>query len=266
MIKRLLLVFVVTVSLFICPVASSRIRVDQETEKELKEARRVTASFLTRMTRSRDIGALKDLYVDDFGKRYIASGFGDIGSSVILNDNLKTQATAVDWERYYAAQVSLRYCLVLHLISTFTPDQIRSLDTNGIKGENPLVPPELFAVLDTSPFLVWDYRKDNPAAERDVKTVEEFRGLIAVLEKATALMRERFKKKAPEQSANYRSTIASINEGPAPALQVYDREMFGFPPGTHFFRALTQPQLFELLLVKTDDGMKVAFARVYPFN
>ena len=100
-----------------------------------------------------------------------------------------------------------------------------------------------------------------------METIEEFHALIAVLEKATAAMRERFKKKPPEQSTCYRDNLASEpQEDSKPRLEVYDKEMFGYPPGTHFFRALTKPPLFDLLLVKTERGVRIAFARVYPFN
>jgi hypothetical protein len=141
------------------------------------------------------------------------------------------------------------------------------METGKLNAESLLAPPEVYAIFDTSPFLVWDYRKDAPSAKREVETVGEFHSLIAVLEKATAAMRERFTKDSPEESTCYRDNIASEPQADSkPYPEVYDKEMFGFPPGTQFFRTLTNPPLFELVLVKTEHGVKIAFARVYPFN
>ena len=247
-------------------VAISQVR-EQVDEREQREAQKLAKLFLVRMQRSRNVGELRDLFVDDFGRRYVASQWGDIGSSIAFNNKLGTQVSASDWERYYAAQLSLRYCIVLYIVSTMCPDQIRAMETGKLNSENLLAPPEVYAIFDTSPFLVWDYRKDGPSAKREVETVEEFQALIVVLEKATAVMRDRFRKKPPEESACYRENIASeVKEDLKPHLVVYDKETFGFPAGTHFFQALTKPPLFELLLVKTDSGVRVAFARVYPFN
>jgi len=245
-------------------VATAQVQAD---EREQQEAQRVAKSFLSRIQRSRDVAQLRDLFVDDFGSRYVASQWGDIGSSVVFNNKLRMQVSPGDWERYYAAQVSLRYCVVLYIVSTMCPDQIQAMDTGKLNAENLLAPPEVYAIFDTNPVLVFDYRKDGPSAKREVETVEEFHALIAVLEKATAAMRERFKRKPPEDSTCYRDNMAGEQqEDSKPRVEVYDKEMFGYAPGTHFFRALTKPPLFDLLLVKTEHGVRIAFARVYPFN
>lgn len=266
MTERLLPLLGLLILCGLCVDATAQVQ-GRVSEEEQREAQRVAKSFLSRIQRSRNVGELRDLFVADFGQRYVASQWGDIGSSVVFNNKLRTEVSPGDWERYYAAQVSLRYCVVLYILSTMCPDQIRAMDTGKLNAENLLAPPEVYAIFDTNPVLVWDYRKDGPSGKREVETVEDFHALIAVLEKATAAMRERFKKKSPEESTCYRDNFASEQqEDSKQHPEVYDKEMFGFPPGTHFFRALTKPPVFDLLLVKTERGVRIAFARVYPFN
>lgn len=40
----------------------------------------------------------------------------------------------------------------------------------------------------------------------------------------------------------------------------------GFPKGTRFFHWITGDSLFELWIVKSENGMKIVWAQVYPFN
>ena len=243
---------------------------EEASQEELRAARYLTSEFMRLMQQTRDVGALKDLYVDDFAARYLAHEWPDIGSSVSYSRNLLTQERREDWERYYAAQVNLRYFMVLHIASTFTPADIRAME-RGESHPTILFPTEAWEVLKSSPFLLWDYSADNAGSKREVTRPEELRALIATLEQANSIMRKRFLKNPPEQSELYKQntgapTPPSKQRESQPYLEIAHEERLGFPAGTHFFHVLTTPELFELMLVKTDKGMRVAWARVYPFN
>lgn len=49
-------------------------------------------------------------------------------------------------------------------------------------------------------------------------------------------------------------------------VYVATESRLGLPAGTRFFSRLTSDSLFELSLAKTDKGMKIVWAQVYPFN
>jgi len=245
-------------------------RTEAASQEESRAAEDLTSEFMRRMQQSRDVGTLKDLYVEDFVARYLTHEWPDIGSSLSYSRLLLTPERREDWERYYAAQVNLRYFMVLHIASTLTPAGIRAME-RGESTAGCLFPSEVWAVLKRSPFLLWDYSADNPASEREVTTPEDLRGLIATLEQANSIMRERFVRNPPEQSELYKQNTAapatsSKKRESKPYLEIAQEEKLGFPAETHFFHVLTTPELFELTLVKTDKGMKVAWARVYPFN
>lgn len=252
------------------PSVKRQTRTDEASQEELQAARYLTSEFMRRMEQTKDVGTLRDLYVDDFVVRYLAREWPDLGSSLSYSRVLLTPERREDWERYYAAQVNLRYFMVLHIASTFTPAGIRAME----RGESPaaiLFPSEAWEVLKGSPFLLWDYSADNPSAKREGTTSEELRGLIATLEQANSIMRKRFLTDPPEQSELYKQntgapTPSSKQRESPPYLEIAHEERLGFPAGTHFFHVLTTPELFELTLVKTEKGMKVAWARVYPFN
>lgn len=52
----------------------------------------------------------------------------------------------------------------------------------------------------------------------------------------------------------------------SPGVYVATESRLGLPAGTRFFSRLTSDSLFELSLAKTDKGMKIVWAQVYPFN
>src|SRR5436305_947805 len=109
-------------------------RAEQATVEEVEEARKVVAEFMRRMQQTRDLATLKDLYINDFISRNLksyGSSLPDVGSSPSFSRDLATQLSHSDWERYYFAQVNLRYFMVLYLASTHSPEQINSME----KGE-----------------------------------------------------------------------------------------------------------------------------------
>ena len=274
--RNFLLSLLLILSLGPCQVAATsplpETNLGQDAEKEQQEAQKVVAEFMRRVQETRDIGSLKDLYVSDFVRRSGTSDgdtLGDVGAAALSFDSdLRTRASQNDWERYYAAQVNLRYFVVLRIASALTPTEMRSPELLVEK----LFPPDVWAIVDANPFLAALYRPDHPLAKYKVETFEEFYGLIAALEKVDTIMRASFMKSPPEQSKLYkenieRSTPEYLKQGePKPYLSIASSERYSFPRGSHFFDVITTPPLFELTLVTTGKGVKIAWARVYPFN
>jgi hypothetical protein len=235
---------------------------DQDTE----EARSVVAEFMRRLQQTRDLAALKDLYLDDFMARILKSNQSppDFAFNLNLSQELMTQLTPADWERYYFAQTNLRYYMVLHLAAGYSPAQMRAMEKGESAGVN-LFPPDVLALLEDARVLA----RASSSSNDSVETLSQFRHLLVVFEKAGAMMRERFRKEPPEKSKRYRENASVPNTTraqPKPYLSIEDRERDGFPAGTHFFHMVTEPSLFELSLVRTDRGVKILWARVYPFN
>ncbi len=245
--------------------AKSQTIPERPTETEVREAHKVAAAFMKRIEQTRDIAALKDLYVDGFLKRKMATGGGslhDFGSSLSYRTDLMTEAAPLEWERFYAAQVNLRYFMVLYFIA----NTHRFLTHEPTLSE--LYPPEIIALLKANPFLA----EGVPDVKYKIETLEELRGVIATLERATTLMRERFGKHPPEQTGLYQANMRAWAAKEAernymsPDVYIHTGGYFGFPEGTRFFRLRTVPQLFDLTLVRTDEGMKLVWASVYLFN
>ena len=246
------------------PAAASQIIAEQPTEQEAREAREVAAAFIKRMQETRDIAVPKDPYVDDFlsdflrlrpeSEQFSLSAFG---SSLFLRTELKAEVDRREWERFYAAQVNLNYFRALYYLATG-----RNILTNE-PTMSEVYPPEAVALLNANPLLAWK----SPDKQYKIETLEELRGVIATLERATALMRERFMKHPPEEAERYRENVrAWMAKEPEEAVYVQTGGRRGFPNDTRFFRLRTSPEIFDLTLVRTDEGMKVVWATVYPWN
>lgn len=245
------------------PTAAPQIVVEHPTEQEAREAREVAAAFIKRMQETRDVAALKEPYVDDFlsdflrlrpeSEQFSLSGFG---SSLFFRTDLKTEVDRREWERFYAAQVNLRYFRALHYLATG-----RNILTHEPTGSE-LYPPDVVALLDANPFLVGK----SPGRKYKIETLEEWRGVITTLERATALMRERFVKRPPEETERYRENVrAWMAKEPEEAVYIQPGGRRGFPDDTRFFRLRTSPEIFDLTLVRTGVGMKIVWATVYVF-
>lgn len=240
--------------------ADSQTLREMPTEQEVREAREIATAFIRRIRRTRDIATLKDLYVEDFLRRRqsTATSLHDFGSSLFYRTDLWTEADLHEWERLYAAQVNLRYFMVLyyfangHEIFTHEPKM------------SEVYPPEVLAQLKANPFLA----EASTDRKYRIETLEDLRSVIATLEHATAVMRERFMKHPPEQTERYRENMrAWVTKESLRDPGVYVQTgLLGFPKGTRFFRLRTMPPLFDLTVVRSDNGMKLVWASVYPFN
>jgi hypothetical protein len=259
----LLILLFLPANLYSATAGQGRLQTSAGQDDDTREARALAVEFMRRIQQTRDLASLRDLYVDDFMARISNSNESvpDVGFFVSLSQELMTNLSARDWERYYFAQTNLRYFMVLHLAGSYSPAQISAMEKGEGAGVN-LFPPDVLAVLEDTPFLTRD-----STSTRYVETLTQFHSLVEVLEKAGTMMRERFRKHPPEQSKSYRANVGDqALAQPKPDLSIDDRERNGFPPGTHFFHVVSKPSLFELTLVKTDLGVKILWARIYPFN
>ena len=265
----LVIIFTLLYSVFMnanLPFAASQANPAAPTVQEIRDVRNVASTFIKRMERSRDVSKLRDLFVDDLARRSVTTKRSDIGSSIVLSDHVHTQARPEDWERFYHAQFNLKYFMVLYLAGTLTVSQIRAMEKGEFQGVD-LFPPEVQSVLNTSPVPTHAPDSNKAFVDRTVQTIDEFHSLIATLERATGLMRQRFRNNAPERSRLYQDNLSThVKHEVKPHVEVAQEQRFGFPPKTRFFTVVTDPQLFELTCVKTEAGMKIIWARVYPFN
>jgi hypothetical protein len=238
--------------------APSQLIQEQPTEQESREAREVAAAFIKRMQETRDVAALKDLYVDDFlGLESGLLPLGVLGLSLSQRTDLWAEVDRRVWERFYAAEVNLNYFRALYYLANG-----RNILTHEPKVSE-LYPPEVIRLFDANPFLA----VKSPDRKHKIETLEELRGLLSTLEQATAMMRERIVKHAPEETLRYRENVrAWMAKEPEEAVYIQTGPRRGFPEGTRFFRLRTSPEIFDLTLVRTTKGMKIAWAKVYVFN
>lgn len=241
------------------PAPASQAIVEAPTQQEAREARKVAAAFMSRIQVSRGIATLKDMFVTDFVRRrfeieqIVQTDFG----STLFYRNLGAAADAREWERLYAAQVNLKYFMVLYFIAhspTFLSREPALRE---------LCPPEVVAQLNANPFLA----ETSPNKKYKIETLEELRGVIATLERAAELMRKTLEKHPPEKTKLYRENIrAWAARRPVEAVYVQTSDWPGFPLGTRFFRLRTTPEFFDLTLVKAGGEMKIVWAIVYLYN
>jgi len=212
------------------------------------------------MQETRDIATLKDMYVADLVRRKLETGQfmpSASGSSLFSRTDSEREVEVREWDRLSAAQVNLNYLRVLYYLANghelFTHEPTLS----------ELCPPEVVALLNANPYLA----EQSPEKKYKIETLEELRGVIATLERAAALMRQRFVKQPPEQTERYGENVREwAAKEPEEAVYIQTGDWPGFPKGTRFFRLRTTPEFFDLTLVRTGEGMKVVRATVYPFN
>ena len=253
------------------------LHVERATQDEARQVQEVADDFARRMTQARDAAALKDLFLNDFMRLQIeqenasrpdGSLVSIPATPLSIKSNLITRISREEWERFYFAHLNFRYYFVLLIASRTKADEVEK-GTDDLRRK--LFPPEVIKLLHSDPFLREQYGADNDVKKSEIETVEELRSLVTTLEKATLVLRRQFLKEPPEHTRTYRENLRqSANKDPGrlmwPDVDVARESRFGFPSGTRFFHLLTADSLFELSLVKTDSGIRIVWARVYPFN
>ena len=278
--------------------------VEHATEEEARQVQEVADAFERRMRETRDVGLLKDLFLDDFVRVQMnteVTSFPDKGISLIgsvplsLKLDLAPQVSQRDWERFYAARLNLRYYFVLLIASRMKPSDFKNEcptpatvtekvnpRVNETKKVNPrvkfmrkLYPAEVLTLLQANPFVKAEYGLEHDHSRHQIETLEEFLSLIDTLDQAALMLRQRFLKHPPEQTSTYQKNLRRAEkehrtirkEGLIwPHVYGTDKSIHGFPQGTRFYHRITADSMFEMSFVKTDTGVKIVRVRVYPFN
>ena len=249
--------------------------VQRATEEEARQVQELSDTFQRQMKETRDVASLKHLFIDDFvrlqvqaEKRPDQSHLLIPSTPISIETDLTRQIRERDWERFYAAQLNFRYYFVLLIASRARPTDLSNGNPEFMRK---LFPAEVFKLLQVDPFLAGEYGINAAPKKYKIETLEEFESLTSTLERVTLILRQRFLKDPPEHTSVYRENLrraANEQKTTANQPQVYGTEeaRLGFPKGTRFFHRITADSLFELWLVKSDKGMKVVWAQVYPFN
>ena len=261
-------------------IAASQTDIKSTLEAEEREAKELAATFLRRMTETRDINTLKDLFVADYVKRRVELEKTSLGPGqpfpliesipLSLHRDLTPSVNPEDWERFYTARFNLRYLWLLTFVSTF---DLKRVEKQPPKSDFDIYPPRISALLRSNRFLLGDHTGEVAGDGRHViSKLQEFCDLITTLEKATTMLREDFLRKPPEKTSNYRANLKAnpkdeggIEQTRAPTYQI-DESKLTLPPAPRFYNPRTIPAIFELKLVTTDAGMKIVWATVYPYK
>ncbi|HEU4477140.1 MAG TPA: hypothetical protein VFR80_01400 [Pyrinomonadaceae bacterium] len=251
--------------------------VERATEEEARQVQEVSDAFERRMRETRDVGLLKDLFLDDFMRLRIKSIYPNGQVSLFesiplsLRGDLATQVTQRDWERFYAAQLNLRYYLILLVVSRVKPDDLKEPNNSLIRK---LYPTEVLTLLQRNPFIKGEYGLEHDHTKHLVETLDDFQSLVTTLDRAALMLRQHFLKHPPEETGIYKENFRRASKEQRtrkegllwPHLYGTEESRLGFPKGTRFFHRITADSMFELSFVKTEQGVKIVWARVYPFN
>lgn len=276
----LFVTFSKTLSVAITHATQDPLVVERATDEEARQVQEVSDTFERRMRETRDVGLLKDLFVDDFVRLHIEAertSYPDKGISLIesiplsLRLDLASQVSQRDWERFYAARLNLRYYFVLLLASRAKPSDMKNSNDSLVRK---IYPAEVLTLLQANPFVKGEYGLEHDHSRHQIETLEEFLSLINTLDQAAMMLRQRFLKHPPEQTRIYQENLRRApneNAGRKTGLiwpHVYGTEQsrLGFPKGTRFYHRITADSMFELSFVKTNSGIKIVWAQVYPFN
>ena len=275
-----LVTYVEIVSAAVTPATQDPLVVERATEEEARQVQEVSDTFERRMRETRDAASLKDLFLEDFVRLHVnaeMTSYPDKPISLLesiplsLKRDLAPQVSQQDWERFYAARLNLRYYFVLLLVSR---TKYSDLDKPNDSLMQKLYPADVLTLLQANPFVKGEYGLEHDHNRHQIETLEEFSSLINTLDQAAMMLRQRFLKHPPEQTRIYQENLrraSNEHEGRKTGLiwpHVYGtgESRLGFPKGTRFFHRITADSMFELSMVKTDNGIRIVWASVYPFN
>lgn len=256
------------------------IQVERATEEEARQVQEVANEFERRMRETRDVESLNDLFLRDYVRlqreeeKALNPGQSlDLIPSMPLwvKADLVPQVAQRDWERFQFAHFNFQYYFILLLVSRLKLAEIANVNDDF---REKLYPAEVLALLRADPILRGPYGSGVDNKNHAIDTVEELTSLISTLEQVTLKLRQAFLKNPPEQTRIYQENLrharkkepSDSNRLIWPDLYGTRERRLGFPRGTRFFHRITADEMFELSLVKTDTGMKIVSARVYPFN
>lgn len=255
--------------------------VERATEEEARQVQEAADAFERRMKETRDVALLKDLFLEDFLRRKRqAKQAADPQQPVpliesiplSLKSDVASQVSERDWEKFYTARLNLRYYFILLFVSRAKPSDLKEPDDAVIRK---LYPNEVLSLLQGNPFIKGEYGLQHDHTKHLVETLHDFKAIVTTMDRAALMLRQRFLKDPPEETRIYKENLRRAakenrtvrKEGLIwPHVYGTDQSWFGFPKGTRYFHRITADSMFELSFVKTDKGIKIVSARVYPFN
>ncbi len=258
--KKLLLLCVILLHAHpgISQVAQTEASKISEPERQAVEA--AATAFAARLQQTRDLAPLlTEFYLADFIKRNLPASSPTSAKFITLNfapeipikPALIHQARLQDWQALYVNYQNLKYFMVL---------TIATLPEKRGAPQNEIFPPAVEKLL----------KSQAERVKSGIHTVKELRGLNAALEQACMNLRGQFIKQPPELAPTYQQRrgqfLAQHGNVMQAGVQVKPQADSGFPPETRFFNIVTDAPFFELRFVLTAAGLKILFARVYPYN
>jgi hypothetical protein len=226
----------------------------QETESEAQQAQETAVEFTLRFAESKDLAPIvKDLYFDDFVKRYLESRARDPVLSTTphayflpgldYNSRLLTEAGPADWQRFYIAANNF-------LLFGFVSAMKKGSESAEIKPGD-MYPASVISLLARNPNL--ENMIEKKGRSRPIGTVEEFRGATLTLEEAGGILRQEFGTGSLMKVD--RSQLAALMKQDdffKPQVNVLDGDLFQFPKGT------------RMIVIKTPLGLQLMLAREGP--
>jgi len=234
------------------------------TKAENQEARELALQFIIRLSETKALsGVVNDLYFTDFIERFRKSKANDIGAAAPVdlyfspgldyNSRLLTEGDSKDWARLYLAVNDFLFFGSVSFLKN------SSDDTRDIKPTD-IYPAAVMKLLSSNPILAnMIVRKEGAKA---IGTVEEMRGVTAMLEQAVTMMREQQKSDPP--LIKHKDELIKTAKTDAffkPRLEVTDKDFFGFPKGTRVLFVKT-PLGFELMLAREQDRLRVFWTEI----
>lgn len=258
-------------------IAASQTDAKTTLDQDKREAQEVAATFLRRMTATRDIRSLKDMFLAGYIRRRVDLERASLQADqpfvliesipVWLERDLLPVVSDQDWERFHTAKFNLRYLWLLTLASKFNA---RDIDRQPKMSETDIYPPTVSALLRSNRFLAGDHTGEISGDGRHmVSTLKEFLDIVATLEQASTILRNEFLKTPPEETRLYKENLRNAPEGEGTTKQnelgcIAVTEVPS-PKDIRFYLR-TKPELFELTFVKTESGFKIVWATIYPYN
>lgn len=174
------------------------------------------------------------------------------------------QASKDELRRYLLAQLNFFHLITLQRMST--RDLNSKLAGSFSRNENDY-PPNVFQLLMKNDLLAAAIKETNDSVRivNVIKSVQDLRSVLPVLEEAIQVMREHFRKHQPERTELYKKNLeitgkdgkfwkASFQEV-SEQLANEGRECLGFH--SRLMAIVAVPPFYNLIIFRTDNGFEV---------
>jgi hypothetical protein len=204
--------------------------------------------FTQRLRETRNLSPLvDDMFCNNFGRFLTEDGWwaGLVG----LPFQLAKQLDENERRRLYTTQFSLEYLFKLYYASK-VPFTEENLKTSA-----------------SLPSKVVDYLKSSNPPTGEIRSPEEARRYLSILENTLRLMRDETASNPPEETEQFKNNLVSFkkhlqepdNPWGQPFVTPIAKEFFGYPKGTPLIK-LEIPFHNALILVKENGQFKIILA------